>query len=109
MSESEEEDDEEYGRAKKRKIVPIKKPARKNLTANEPAGMKALRDYTSALKLGSKCWFQVICRPRCFRNLTKISNVKEREMELIRRLHENGRQWEGEYPTPKEVLVRTGM
>lgn len=52
MSESEEEEDEEYGRAKKRKIVPIKKPVRRNVTANEPAGMRALRDYTSALKLG---------------------------------------------------------
>lgn len=30
-------------------------------------------------------------------------------MELIRRLHDNGRQWEGEYPTPKEVIMRTGM
>ena len=30
-------------------------------------------------------------------------------MELIRRLHDNGRQWEGEYPTPKEVIVITGM
>ncbi|KAK8822042.1 hypothetical protein WA538_000139 [Blastocystis sp. DL] len=93
MSESEEDEDEDYGKSKKRKVTPPKKPVRRNVTANEPAGMRALRDYTSALKLG----------PRCFRNLNKISNVKDREAELIRRLHDNGRQWEGEYPTPKEI------
>lgn len=52
MSADDDDDDEEYGRAKKRRVVPAKKPVRRNVTANEPAGMKALRDYTSALKLG---------------------------------------------------------
>ena len=46
------DDDEEYGRAKKRRMAPAKKPVKRNVAANEPAGMKALRDYTSALKLG---------------------------------------------------------
>lgn len=46
------DDDEEYGRAKKRRMAPAKKPVRRNVVINEPAGMKALRDYTSALKLG---------------------------------------------------------
>ena len=52
MSESEEDGDEDYGKSKKRKVTPPKKPVRRNVTANEPAGMRALRDYTSALKLG---------------------------------------------------------
>lgn len=52
MSESEEDEDEDYGKSKKRKVTPPKKPVRRNVTANEPAGMRALRDYTSALKLG---------------------------------------------------------
>ena len=30
-------------------------------------------------------------------------NTKEREDMLISRLHECGRQWEGEYPTEAEV------
>ena len=49
---SEEDEDEDYGKSKKRKVTPPKKTVRRNVTANEPAGMRALRDYTSALKLG---------------------------------------------------------
>ena len=50
---SESEDDEEYGRVKRRKIVPVKKtPRGKALQATESAGMKSLRAYASALKLG---------------------------------------------------------
>ena len=105
MSESEEDEDEDYGKSKKRKVTPPKKPVRRNVTANEPAGMRALRDYTSALKLGEIHSSIHETSPRCFRNLNKISNVKDREAELIRRLHDNGRQWEGEYPTPKEVVT----
>ena len=90
------DDDEEYGRSKRRRVVVVKKPVRaRNVTANEPAGMKALRSYTSALKLG----------PRCFRGLNKIANVKDREAELISRLHECGRSWAGEYPSPEEILL----
>ena len=51
MSESEE--DEEYGSNKKRRILPIKKIVKPRINlSEEPAGMKALRQYTSALKLG---------------------------------------------------------
>lgn len=50
---SESDDDEEFGHPKKRKVMIQKKPIRRrNVTANEPAGMKALRQYTSALRLG---------------------------------------------------------
>ena len=45
----------------------------------------------------------MITSPRCFRNLNTIMNTKEREDVLISRLHECGRQWEGEYPTEVEV------
>ena len=57
---SESEDDEEYGRVKRRKVMPVKKaPRGKALQANESAGMKSLREYTSALKLG---YFSTIFR-----------------------------------------------
>ena len=44
-----------------------------------------------------------MCRPRCFRNLNKISNVKDREAELIARLHSCDRVWAGEYPNEAEI------
>lgn len=47
--------------------------------------------------------YDVTGSPRCFRNLNTIMNTKEREDMLISRLHECGRQWEGEYPTEAEV------
>ena len=43
------------------------------------------------------------CSPRCFRNLNKISNVKDREAELISRLHRCGRVWSGEYPSDADI------
>lgn len=55
MSDDDDDDDDEYGRSKRRKVViPKKAPRAKINLANEPAGMKALRQYTSALKLGYK-------------------------------------------------------
>ena len=45
----------------------------------------------------------MLCRPRCFRNLNKISNVKDREAELIARLHSCDRVWAGEYPNEAEI------
>lgn len=51
MSESEE--DEEYGSSKKRRLLPVRKMVKPKINlSEEPAGMKALRQYTSALKLG---------------------------------------------------------
>lgn len=47
----------------------------------------------------------VMTSPRCFRGLNKIANVKDREAELISRLHECGRSWAGEYPSPEEVVL----
>lgn len=53
MESDSDDDDEEFGHPKKRKVVVPKKPIRRrNVIANEPAGMKALRQYTSALRLG---------------------------------------------------------
>ena len=53
MSDDDDDDDDEYGRRKRRRVViPKKAPRAKINLANEPAGMKALRQYTSALKLG---------------------------------------------------------
>lgn len=37
---------------KRRKIEVVKRPSRREMVANESAGMKALRAYTTALKLG---------------------------------------------------------
>lgn len=45
----------------------------------------------------------MLCRPRCFRNLNKISNAKDREAELIARLHSYDRVWAGEYPSEAEI------
>ena len=45
-------DDEDYAHSKRRKVEVVKRPPRRNLTANESVGMKALRTYTTALKLG---------------------------------------------------------
>lgn len=42
--------------------------------------------------------------PRCFRGLNNIADVKEREALLISRLHDNGRSWNGEYPTDEDVM-----
>ena len=107
---SESDDDEEYGRSKRRRIIPPKKPSRpRNITLNEPEGMKALRRYTSALKLGYKVWYFIKPSPRCFRGLNKISNVKDREVELISRLHQNGRTWSGEYPSEEDVDVCSSL
>ena len=88
-------DDEDYAHSKRRKVEVVKRPPRRNLTANESVGMKALRTYTTALKLG----------PRCFRNLSKIEDPREREMELIKRLHNLGRSWAGVYPNEEEIML----
>ena len=48
----------------------------------------------------------MLCRPRCFRNLNKISNAKDREAELIARLHSYDRVWAGEYPSEAEIARR---
>ena len=48
----EDSEDDDYGRIKRRKPLIEKKPARRSVPLNESAGMKALRAYTTALKLG---------------------------------------------------------
>ena len=89
-----EDEDEDYGRNKRRKVTIVKKsPSAQAIRAAEPNEMKALRKYTSALKLG----------PRCFRGLNKISDIKEREALLISRLHDCGRSWSGEYPSEEDI------
>lgn len=99
------DEDEEYGRSKRRKIIPpVKKaPKARVILANESAGMKALRQYTSALKLGYQKPTNVIYSPRCFRGINRITDMKEREAVLISRLHDCGRKWAGEYPTDEDV------
>ena len=68
--------------------------------------MKALRKYTSALKLGYYLWiFLYSFSPRCFRGLNNISDIKEREALLISRLHDCGRSWNGEYPSEEDVRM----
>ena len=90
---------------KRRKIEVVKRPSRREMVANESAGMKALRAYTTALKLGYHFWPLANRSPRCFRNLGKIEDMREREKELIRRLHELNRSWAGEYPTEEETRL----
>ena len=47
------DDDEEFGAPRKRRVTVPKKPVlSKAALQNEPAGLKALRQYTSALRLG---------------------------------------------------------
>ena len=47
------DDDEDFGAPRKRRVVVPKKPVlSKAALQNEPAGLKALRQYTSALRLG---------------------------------------------------------
>lgn len=87
------DDDEPSYYRKKQRALKKKAAAPVKDTTPESEGMLSLRAYTSALKMG----------PRCFRGLLLIEDMTEREDELIRRLHEGSCSWNERYPSNDEI------